>query len=64
MRGDNLRDLAASASEALSRAGLDGLKAEVVLIVDVSRSMFPIYRAEPFRANGCAYHRAAARQCL
>jgi|GEM_PF-1143967 len=45
MANDNLRDLAASASEVLERVGLDGLKAEVVLVVDVSRSMFPIYRA-------------------
>src|SRR5690606_12654243 len=45
MPTDNLKELAASASEALQRAGLEGLQAEVVLIVDVSRSMFPIYRA-------------------
>ena len=50
MANDNLRDLAASASQALERVGLDGLKAEVVLVVDVSRSMFPIYRARVVQA--------------
>jgi len=45
MANDNLRELAASASEAVQKSGLEGLEAEVVLILDVSRSMFPIYRA-------------------
>ena len=41
---ESLLDLAASASEAVQKLGLDGVEAEVVLILDVSRSMFPIYR--------------------
>lgn len=41
---ESLLDLAASASEAVQRLGLEGVEAEVVLILDVSRSMFPIYR--------------------
>lgn len=45
MGNENLRELAASASEAVQRFGLEGVEAEVVLILDVSRSMFPIYRA-------------------
>ncbi len=45
MSTDKLRELASSANDAMRKFGLEGLEAEVVLILDVSRSMFPIYRA-------------------
>ncbi|MFO0749789.1 MAG: VWA domain-containing protein [Myxococcota bacterium] len=46
MAGENLKNLQASASDAVAKAGLEGVRAEVVLVLDVSRSMFPIYRAK------------------
>jgi len=46
MAGDNHKSLQTSASEAVAKSGLDGVRAEVVLVLDVSRSMFPLYRAK------------------
>jgi len=42
----DIRNLQRSAQDAVQKLGLDKVRAEVVLVLDVSRSMFPIYRAK------------------
>ncbi|MCC6622017.1 MAG: VWA domain-containing protein [Deltaproteobacteria bacterium] len=42
----DIRNLQRSAQEAVQKLGLEGVRGEVVLVLDVSRSMFPIYRAK------------------
>lgn len=43
---EHLRALARSADDIVRQRGLDAVKAEVVFIIDVSRSMYPMYRAK------------------